>query len=750
VQLNWTASTGVATYDVYRNGSLYFSGLTGTPFNNTAGLTAGQSDTYFIRARNSTGNTDSNTISVSIPSNICGSLPGSFTLTNLAPVCNVGSPAVQLNWTASTGVATYDVYRNGSLYFSGLTGTSFNNTAGLTAGQSYTYFIRARNSTGNTDSNTISVSIPSNICAGSVLTFTGLTPSAIPTSTANYQATFSATGTNFNNVTQVRFNWSGATNGSATWARGDSNWSSKVTVNSDTSMTLQPTVTAAGDPAGTTTWTVTLTDTAGTMASRTFTVTHTPTGTPTITAYSTSPSSPAAGQQFTINISGNNFNASTAQILFSGPGCSPCTVPNGALNTKTATLLIGPVTLNTAGSYTVSVQNGSGGATSNGLPLTIGSSSDGAALVSETVPANSQVTQGQSFTKSWIMRNSGTSIWNSGYSLQYVSGNAGCSHSVVAVIGTVTPNSTYTFSISCTAPATAGTYREDWRLVGPAGAIPVGTSPTVNLIINVKPSQTPADAVTVVLQTVPDGSQLLPGENFIKMWRLRNAGTTTWTNYRAVFVQSPGAGAIGVNLLDSGVSTVPIPTAAPGDLADLSLPMRAPAEPGAYASYWQLQNASGTPFGTLLGVQLQVRSSGGTLQIAPRQTYDAATRTLVLTANATDSLSRAVTTGKLNWSLRDNSGVQRTGGNLTYQNGEWGTRHTLPTPLSAGLYSVQYTLTDGGRSGRQSAASRWATWLTSPGRSWMERPEHYSLAWRCALAARLPRPTLQGSMFWAA
>ncbi len=127
--------------------------------------------------------------------------------------------------------------------------------------------------------------------------------------------------------------------------------------------------------------------------------------------------------------------------------------------------------------------------------------------------------------------------------------------------------------------------------------------------------------------------------------------------------------------------------------------MRAPAEPGAYASYWQLQNASGTPFGALLGVQMQVRSSGVTLQIAPRQTYEAATRTLVLTANATDSLSRAVTTGNLNWSLRDNSGVQRTEGNLTYQNGEWGTRHTLPAPLSAGLYGVQYTLTDEGRSG---------------------------------------------------
>jgi len=86
--------------------------------------------------------------------------------------------------------------------------------------------------------------------------------------------------------------------------------------------------------------------------------------TPSITAYVTTPSSPAVGQQFTITITGNNFNSSTAQILFSGPGCSPCTVPNGVLSTESATLLMGPVTLNTAGSYTLAVQNGAGGATS--------------------------------------------------------------------------------------------------------------------------------------------------------------------------------------------------------------------------------------------------------------------------------------------------------------------------------------------------------------------------------------------------
>src|SRR5688500_8925725 len=165
VRLNWTASSGVATYDLYRNGALYPAGAgnTGTTFYNSAGLAAGQSYTYFVRARNSSGTRDSNTITVNLTSNVCGTAsPGTFTLSNDAPLCDTNppaGPAVRLNLTASAGVSTYDLYRNGGLLPSGvgvnLTGTTFYNSAGLTAGQSYTYFIRAKNSSGTRDSNTI-------------------------------------------------------------------------------------------------------------------------------------------------------------------------------------------------------------------------------------------------------------------------------------------------------------------------------------------------------------------------------------------------------------------------------------------------------------------------------------------------------------------------------------------------------------------------------------------------------------------
>jgi hypothetical protein len=88
-----------------------------------------------------------------------GAPPGPFSLT-ATPECSGGSPQVRLNWTASSGATSYDVYRNGSLYYSGLTGTQFLNTL-VTAGTTYTYYVKARNAYGSTDSNTVTVTAPS-------------------------------------------------------------------------------------------------------------------------------------------------------------------------------------------------------------------------------------------------------------------------------------------------------------------------------------------------------------------------------------------------------------------------------------------------------------------------------------------------------------------------------------------------------------------------------------------------------------
>lgn len=108
------------------------------------------------------------------------------------------------------------------------------------------------------------------------LAITGLTPSAISTNTAPFNATLSVAGSGFNNVVSVEFNWSGAASGSDIWSRGDSRWNSGVRLHSDATMTLLPRVVEHRPVwSGMVHWTATLRDDRGATASMPFTVTYT-------------------------------------------------------------------------------------------------------------------------------------------------------------------------------------------------------------------------------------------------------------------------------------------------------------------------------------------------------------------------------------------------------------------------------------------------------------------------------------------
>jgi PKD repeat protein len=109
------------------------------------------------------------------------------------------------------------------------------------------------------------------------LAFT-LSPPTITTSSSTYRATLQLTGSNFLNVNQVSYSWTGAGSGSATWNKGDLSWNSAVVVGSDGSMTLSPVVLSnvTSSQSKTWTWTVTLRDNTGATASGSFTVTYNP------------------------------------------------------------------------------------------------------------------------------------------------------------------------------------------------------------------------------------------------------------------------------------------------------------------------------------------------------------------------------------------------------------------------------------------------------------------------------------------
>jgi hypothetical protein len=100
--------------------------------------------------------------------------------------------------------------------------------------------------------------------------------------------------------------------------------------------------------------------------------------------------------------------------------------------------------------------------------------------------------------------------------------------------------------------------------------------------------------LTTLDVTVPDGTPMTPGQEFVKTWKIRNTGICTWdTGYKAIFSYSSPP--------NQQMGAQPVPLAAlvaPGEEIEVSVQFKAPATPGEYTGYWQMVNSKGIPFGT--------------------------------------------------------------------------------------------------------------------------------------------------------
>ncbi|MES2864692.1 MAG: N-acetylmuramoyl-L-alanine amidase [Bacteroidota bacterium] len=162
INLTWTASANATSYDVYRNGNLYASDVTGTQFLNTF-ITVGTTYTYSMIAKNNIGTLANSNGMVSATAIVCA--PGTFTAT-ATPTCSGTTSAINLTWTASANATSYDIYRNGNLYASDVTGTSFLNTYLITAGTTYTYYVKAKNTAGTLNNSNGTLSVTATNCSG--------------------------------------------------------------------------------------------------------------------------------------------------------------------------------------------------------------------------------------------------------------------------------------------------------------------------------------------------------------------------------------------------------------------------------------------------------------------------------------------------------------------------------------------------------------------------------------------------------
>ena len=151
-------------------------------------------------------------------------------------------------------------------------------------------------------------------------------------------------------------------------------------------------------------------------------------------------------------------------------------------------------------------------------------------------------------------------------------------------------------------PTEAATETQPATATTEPGAQTAAPAPEASVEIPLEASPTPItcdDADFVADVSVPDGTEMTPGQDFVKTWRIKNTGTCTWgSGYSVIY-------SFGEKM--SGVAE-PLTTAvAPNEEVEISVRFKAPQDVGQYASTWRMANANNSPFGKTFYVLIVVR-----------------------------------------------------------------------------------------------------------------------------------------------
>ncbi len=127
--------------------------------------------------------------------------------------------------------------------------------------------------------------------------------------------------------------------------------------------------------------------------------------------------------------------------------------------------------------------------------------------------------------------------------------------------------------------------------------------------------------------TIPDGTGAAPGVEFVKTWRIKNTGKTSWTaNYSLVPIDGDRM---------SSPDSIPMPTEIrPGETVDISVKLVAPTKPGSYQTFFRLRNASGQFFRLDGTGDLWVKIVVGGVTATPNMTETVGAPTATPTATA--------------------------------------------------------------------------------------------------------------------
>lgn len=140
-------------------------------------------------------------------------------------------------------------------------------------------------------------------------------------------------------------------------------------------------------------------------------------------------------------------------------------------------------------------------------------------------------------------------------------------------------------------------------VVPPSSPTPAPPTNTPVSSLTPSPTETPSPTFTLSPTTIPcnwlqlvshvtikEGTIFAPGTEFVKVWRIRNIGSCSWSrDYDLVYVDGTRMGgerdvSLAANVL-------------PGQTIDVSISLESPSRPGDYTGEWMLRSANGVLFG---------------------------------------------------------------------------------------------------------------------------------------------------------
>ncbi len=137
---------------------------------------------------------------------------------------------------------------------------------------------------------------------------------------------------------------------------------------------------------------------------------------------------------------------------------------NTPVVTETLTPTVQPLATNTGAAV--------GGLGTPGIPVSGATASCyGLTFVSDvSIPDNTQMNPGKSFTKTWKVQNSGSCAWDAGFKFQNTGGDA-MGATAFTLPASVASGATYDISVPMTAPNATGTVRGNWRMATASGQL---------------------------------------------------------------------------------------------------------------------------------------------------------------------------------------------------------------------------------------------------------------------------------------